>query len=102
MPAHKGALWIFKNNMTKQLEKRCSSKALELSFSTKMGLTKSSREAWISEAIKKTGIETIEIPECLGKCQRMVINLIYKQKNKLLYRVLSIKYHVKNTEHWKR
>lgn len=66
-------------------------KSLELSFSPKFNLNKDSRLDWIIKNIKDSKINNIDIPGCLGKYQSFIINLIRKNKYKVLYICLACK-----------
>ncbi|MDU4789071.1 MAG: glycosyltransferase family 2 protein [Clostridium sp.] len=66
-------------------------KALELSFSPKFDFDKKKRVAWIKKTVDDTGISELDIPICLGKYQKTVLNIIKKKSYRLLYLLLHIK-----------
>ena len=66
-------------------------KALELSFSPKMGFNKSQRLNWIKDKIQVSGICYVTIPDNLGKYQKFVMGIIKDNNIKKLYRTLNFK-----------
>lgn len=66
-------------------------KSLELSFSPKFGLNKEKRMNWIIKNIKNSKINEINVPNCLGRYQSLIINLIRQKKYKKMYICLACK-----------
>ena len=67
-------------------------KSLELSFSPKMALKKKKRMKWIKEAISKSGIEVIHMPDRFKMpYQRLCLSLIHLNAWNCLYVLLDTK-----------
>lgn len=67
-------------------------KTLELSFSPKHHFKrKNMRMKWIEDAIDKSEIKSVPIPEALGKYQERVLDLICREKYNKLYYLLFLK-----------
>lgn len=66
-------------------------KALELSFSPKMGFDKSQRINWIKEKILVSDICNVTVPDNLGKYQRVIMGIIKDNNINKLYRTLYFK-----------
>ena len=72
-------------------------KALELSFSFKMKFNKKERKKWIISKIEESNIKDLNNPESLGKYQKLILNLIKKEKFNLLYFIFRIKTKIEST-----
>ncbi len=66
-------------------------KSLELSFSPKMKLDKTTRKKWMKKLIKKSDIISMETPHGIGSYQRVIHALIKEKREKILYLVLWLK-----------
>lgn len=66
-------------------------KALELSFSPKMGFHKLERKKWILKQINRSNLENIKTPSILGKYQMKIMDYIKSRKYNFLYLVLHMK-----------
>lgn len=70
-------------------------KALELSFSPKMGFnSKKERIAWITDKLTSSGIRDVCIPANLGKYQRYIMGIIKSGNTNRLYHALHFKVRV--------
>lgn len=66
-------------------------KALELSFSPKFRFQYKQRINWIIRNVNDSEINNINIPNCLGKYQRVILKFIRQKEYKKLYFCLAIK-----------
>ncbi len=74
-------------------------RALELSFSPKMNFSKKAeRMEWIKNAIAKSKVGELEIPQSIGRYQRIVFPLIAGNKLDRLYRLLRFKVWVEKSK----
>ncbi len=87
--------WNLEDKITHDMVKReyiCNCiKALELSFSPKFNFGIKQRKKWISDNISRTGLAELEIPDILGKYQKIVMKLINKEFEICLYFLLGFK-----------
>lgn len=66
-------------------------KALELSFSPKHGLDRKKRTKWIKSMIENSEINSVPVPEILGKYQKFVLDRIRNKKFTEVYQILQLK-----------
>lgn len=93
--------WNQNDTLTKKIVQReyiCNViKALELSFSPKMNLSKNERKKWLWDKITESKIKDVVIPDVTGKYQRFIMRLIKNDNIEILYIVLKTKVTIENT-----